>query len=39
MRTKEMKLKKLLIVQQILYISIIVIHRHSMENISIDVGM
>ena len=39
MRTKEMKLKKLLIVQQILYISIIVIHRDSMENMSIDVGM
>ena len=39
MRTKEMKQKKLLIVQQILYISIIVIHRDRMENISIDVGI
>ena len=34
MRTKEMKQKKLLIVQQILYIS-----ENSMENISIDFGM
>ena len=39
MRTKEMKQKKLLIVQQILYISIIVVHRDRMENISIDVGI
>ena len=39
MRTKEMKQKKLLIVQQILYISIIVIHRDRMENNSIDVGI
>ena len=39
MRTKEMKQKKLLIVQQILYISIIVIHRDRMENIFIDVGI
>ena len=39
MRTKEIKQKKLLIVQQILYISIIVIHRDRMENISIDVGI